>query len=320
MCGRCRHVFNAFESLKRIDDENALETVDYSLVDSSHPRPEEIIAPDEGAGAAIEQSAVDSIETDRSTEQWTEHLNLPPAPHAPPPTELTDAVIAHADVVEPMMVADDMADKSTSPAGHLVAPVEDSISSVAEKADDAEHAKAIFAKNNPLINGAVPKPRGHGNSILWGALTSLGGIIFSLQVLYFYRSEVVQQFPPLRPYLLDACKIVGCTVPWGRDQSAIKIEASDLIEPPGKPGRILLTATIANRGSTPQDFPSLDVKLIDASNVVLASRIFTPGEYLGRTPSAAESIAANAEIYVNLNLELIGKAPATGYALQAFYP
>ncbi len=320
MCGRCRHVFNAFESLKRVEDENTAETVDFSMIDSNRPGSTEISVSNEQVDTAVESRSVTPIETDRSTEQWPKHLNLPPAPNTTLQTELSDNTDAHTEVVDPVVVPDDIADTSTPPVDHLLGPVEHSISSVTTELDNAEKARLIFATDNPLITGALPTPRSHGNSIFWSALSSLGCIIFGLQLLYFYRSQAVQQFPPLRPYLLDACQIIGCTVPWGRDQSLIKIEASDLIEPPGKPGRILLTATIANRGPTLQDFPSLDVKLIDASNVVLASRIFAPSEYLGRTPTHAENIAPNAEIFVNLNLELIGKSPATGYALQAFYP
>ena len=320
MCGRCRHVFNAFESLKRVEDENTVETVDYSIIDSSRSRSTEIAVPNEAVNAAIKKQTATPVEADRPTEQWTDPLILPPRPDAPPPAEWSGGAFVHSNGVDDVVAPDDISDSSTTPPDHFVSSANDSISSVSVEIVDPKQANPVFATDNPLITGALPAPRSHGNSILWCTLTGLGFIILSLQALYFYRSEVVQQFPPLRPHLVDACQIIGCTVPWGRDQSAIKIEASDLIEPLGKPGRILLTATIANRASTQQNFPSLDVKLMDASNVVLASRIFTPNEYLGRTPSPAESIAPNAEIYVNLNLELIGKSAATGYALQAFYP
>jgi hypothetical protein len=113
--------------------------------------------------------------------------------------------------------------------------------------------------------------------------------------------------------------VIGCNVPWGRDQNAVKIESSDLIEPPGRPGRILLTATLVNRASSKQDFPMLEVKLTDANNAVLTSRVLMPAEYLGRTPGGAEGLAPNVELYINLNLEVAGKSQASGYGLQAFY-
>jgi hypothetical protein len=113
--------------------------------------------------------------------------------------------------------------------------------------------------------------------------------------------------------------LIGCNVPWGRDQNAIKIESSDLIEPPGRPGRILLTATLVNRAASKQDYPVLEVKLTDANNGVLTSRVLTPAEYLGRTPSGDEGLAPNVELYINLNLEIAGKSQASGYGLQAFY-
>ena len=117
-----------------------------------------------------------------------------------------------------------------------------------------------------------------------------------------------------------ACEAIGCDISWGRDTALIKIESSDLIEPPGRPGRILLTATLANRAATKQDFPALEVKLTDANNAVISSRILMPSEYLGRVPASGEGLAPNIELYVNLNLELAGRSPASGYGLRAFYP
>ena len=92
-----------------------------------------------------------------------------------------------------------------------------------------------------------------------------------------------------------------------------------MIETPGKAGRILLTATLANRGLMPQDLPLLELKLTDNANQVILSRVLRPDEYMGRKPGRDENLAPNVELYVNLSLELVTKAQASGYGVRAFY-
>jgi predicted Zn finger-like uncharacterized protein len=172
---------------------------------------------------------------------------------------------------------------------------------------------------NVLLDGDTPEKES-APSRIWIWLAFLAMVALPLQAAYYFRSEIVQRYPESRPALDTACSYLKCTIPWGRNRELMLIESSDLIEPPGKPGKILLTATLVNRGTTKQDFPSLEVKLTDAANGILASRVLTPAEYLGRLPSPEEGLAPNAELYVNLNLELAGPTPASGYGLRAFYP
>ena len=80
-----------------------------------------------------------------------------------------------------------------------------------------------------------------------------------------------------------------------------------------------MTATIANRGTYAQDYPALELKLTDNSNQVLISRLFAPSDYLGRVPSAEEALPANAELFVNIGIEVAGKLPASGYGVRAYY-
>ena len=123
----------------------------------------------------------------------------------------------------------------------------------------------------------------------------------------------------MRPSLVSVCEWAGCSLSWGRDDGAIRIEASDLIETPGKAGHIQLTATLVNRGATRLDLPALELKLTDKANQVILSRILMPHEYLARMPARDESLVPNVEMYVNLNIELTNKVQASGYGVRAFY-
>lgn len=283
MCGRCRHVFNAFESLKRIADEDVpIEVTDYAVIDSSLQ--------------ADDLPLLDEHTTDIDATHRIETPELVTKPVNQRTAEFITVTTATA-------ASDDA----------LLIPVIE-----ADAAPDNNPITTTLTSQNPLIRGSVPSPK--QASRIWGYLVGIAVIGLAAQAIYFFRSDIVQQYPELRPHMLQACETLRCQIPWGRVTESIKIESSDLIEPPGKPGRILLLATVANRAATTHDFPHIEVKLMDSANTVLASRVFTPSEYLARTPNADEGMAANTELYVNLQLELVGKTTASGYGLRAFYP
>jgi predicted Zn finger-like uncharacterized protein len=291
MCGRCRHVFNAFESLKRIADEDVpIEVTDYAVIDSSLQTDDAPLLGEHTTDIAA-----------------TYHIETPEPVNAPANEPATKPVNQHAAEFITVTTATAASDDAL-----LMPAIE------ADAAPNDNPITSTLTSQNPLIRGSVPSPK--QASRIWGYLVGVAVIGLAAQAIYFFRSDIAQQYPELRPHMLQACETLRCQIPWGRVTESIKIESSDLIEPPGKPGRILLLATVANRAATTHDFPHIEVKLMDSANTVLASRVFTPTEYLARTPNADEGMAANTELYVNLQLELVGKTTASGYGLRAFYP
>jgi hypothetical protein len=152
----------------------------------------------------------------------------------------------------------------------------------------------------------------------------LGSILLvlalSAEIAFAFKSTLVQSVPESQSHFLKLCAWMECRISWGNDETAIKVESSDLVETPTKPGRILFTATLANRGKTIQDLPYIEVKLTDNANQTLASRTLSPADYLGRPLRLGEAMAANSEVFVNLNIDVGAKTLASGYAVRAFYP
>jgi hypothetical protein len=172
---------------------------------------------------------------------------------------------------------------------------------------------------NPLLR-ADARPQAGGGQAIWLLGAVVLGVTLLGQATYAFRSELAQTFPAARPWLKMACGHLSCEVPFGRDNLAIRIEASDLIELPGRNGRFQATATISNRGKQALDYPMLELRLTDNANQVLLARALTPSEYLGRETGRDDSIAPGAEVYVNLVAETTAKVPASGYAVRAYYP
>ena len=294
MCGRCRNVFNAFQSLTRIAENDGSPQPSNTAL----PLVERNLEPPQSLSETIflreEPSALpqEFTQTDFDSDIQT------------PVTSELGSFLDH-ETPAPRFSQDSpsFSDFSPLPMSNTVKP-------------DAEGLA-----ENPLL---VPIP-GHraqratarGSGWLFGGTILFLGL--GVQVAYGYRSTITQSFPELRPAFVWVCDWAGCGLSWGRDEGKIGIEASDLIETPGKAGRILLTATLANRGLMPQDLPLLELKLTDNANQVILSRVLRPDEYMGRKPGRDENLAPNVELYVNLSLELVTKAQASGYGVRAFY-
>ena len=140
------------------------------------------------------------------------------------------------------------------------------------------------------------------------------------QAAYVYRTEISILVPDTRPYLEHYCELLSCTIPLPQQAELLSIESSDLqADPAQNSGAIILTATVRNYAQFSQAYPALELTLTDIQDQPLASRIFTPGEYLGGDVNPAQTIAPAHEIDIKLHLAC-SDLNAAGYRLFLFYP
>lgn len=313
MCGRCRQIFNAFQSLSRVEEplEAPVESFQEAVAESADGNAAPASPPP--ADATIEAVAGALFLREESLPLSPGSSLSEPLPRTPVSLAALPEVLAGTPV--------NLSSHNEDKAKRVFAPHTQAHPSHLAAAEPAIN---LYEDNNPLLV-EVPSRRAAYTgpaSRLW----RLGVFVlfFSLlaQAAYAFRAMLVANYPQLRPVATQLCGFVGCSISWGRDETAFEIIASELIEAPGKPGRILLTATFVNRGKTTQDLPSLELRLTDNANQVVVSRLLHPGDYLGRTTTKDEGMAPNTELYVNvnLNLELSNKPPASGYGLIVFYP
>lgn len=153
----------------------------------------------------------------------------------------------------------------------------------------------------------------------WTFAASLLAIVFFVEMVYAYRGPIAQRYPVVRPWLESVCAKAGCNVAWSHDEALLKLEDSELLEVPGKPNEISLTARIRNLASVEQEYPHIEVTLTDVTGQAAIRRVLRPADYLGRTVRAGEVLAAGGEISIQLRLET-PRTKATGYELLLFYP
>jgi len=268
-CGRCRNVFNGFESLERFPDD---DTGARLLAAAEGTKPQERVP-------TPKPPPVDDLPD-------LESLDNPPPPPAPEPEAEPQP---QAQYVEPPAPVPTSPPRSAAP------------------------ARASAAVELP------PPPQREPPARAWTFATVLLALVLATELAYAYRSPIAQRYPVLRPYMESACNVAGCTVPWAREESLLKLEESELLEVPGKPGEISLNARIRNLAPVAQEYPHIELTLTDIGGQPAIRRVLQPADYLGRPLAGGEVIAPGAELNVQLRLET-PRTKATGYELLIFYP
>ena len=135
------------------------------------------------------------------------------------------------------------------------------------------------------------------------------------------REDALEAWPSLRPLLVRACEIYGCTVDWPAHADLLTIVGSDLAAVPGT-DVIELNAAIRSRAPFTMALPALEVTLTDTQNRTIARKVFLPADYLASTgePSSRieEGLAPESDLSVRLVFEARGLS-AAGFVLYPFY-
>ncbi len=309
MCGRCRQVFNAFQSLSRVEEPVETHVANLQEVVAEGAISDEMPAPVPANIPAKEPVADPLFLREEPLPLHAAFSVSEPPLRAPPPFTAQQSFSSgnNADIPP----SDENSANKTPVVHHRMVEVA-RIEPAIDLSDDENPLLTAIPTNRDPSPPAISRAWGVGVFILFVSLLA--------QATYAFRTTLVSSYPQLRPTLSQLCDVAGCSLSWGRDETAFEIIGSELIETPGKPGRILLTATLVNRSKNKQDLPSLELRLTDNANQIVVSRSLHPRDYLGRAIAKDEGLASGAELYINLNLEVSNNPLASGYGLLPFFP
>lgn len=162
-----------------------------------------------------------------------------------------------------------------------------------------------------------PRPR-WGRRLLWGLLILLALAGLGAQYVYFHLAELARN-EQLRPWLEQACPLLGCQLPPRVDVSLIKSSNLTVRNHPTHPGALTVDAIIYNRAAFAQPFPLLELRFEDLNGQPLASRRFKPGEYLGGELAGRKDMPPQTPIHIALEI-LDPGAQAVNYSLAFHSP
>lgn len=147
-------------------------------------------------------------------------------------------------------------------------------------------------------------------------LVLLLSVLLAGQWAVHQRSWVAARYPALKPVLVQACDTLGCTVEPLRRIDAIVIDSATLVRRLGQFHSFDIV--LQNTADLPLAAPALELSLTDASDRVIARRVFLPQEW----PEAVDELPPRATVPVSFRLSIASgdDLPMAGYRALVFYP
>ena len=136
---------------------------------------------------------------------------------------------------------------------------------------------------------------------LWPTLALIASITLFIQIAYF-KFDYFSRVEPTRTAYVFICPIFGCKVPSLVDTS--KIVTTNLIvrNHPDAPNALMVDAILINNAPFEQPFPDLILGFSTLDDKPVASRRFTPKEYLAGELSGMEHIPKSQPVHITLEL------------------
>jgi predicted Zn finger-like uncharacterized protein len=153
---------------------------------------------------------------------------------------------------------------------------------------------------------------------LWALGTFILLLIAAGQSVYFLRNTIAIHYPNLKPYLLQACQSLDCSIDLPQQIEWIIIDDSDMQEDLEHVGVMHLSSSLFNKAGFVQAYPNVELTLTDTNDVAVLRRIFKPAEYLPPNTDISAGFSAGKEIKVKLAITTQDVSVA-GYRLYVTY-
>ncbi|MFT5691146.1 MAG: putative Zn finger-like uncharacterized protein [Oceanicoccus sp.] len=186
--------------------------------------------------------------------------------------------------------------------------------SAAQKEDDIQGESIVAGDRigndtNPLLSNIEPEPveiasQKTGNR--WIHRGWIASIILALTVLIaqyiFFNFDRFSRDESLRPLLTSMCNFAGCSVT--RLSNIRLIKSSNLVirSHPKTAKALIVDAIITNRANFAQDFPIIELQFTDLNENIIASRRFSPEEYVRGELTGNNILPSKQPIYISLEI------------------
>jgi predicted Zn finger-like uncharacterized protein len=146
----------------------------------------------------------------------------------------------------------------------------------------------------------------------WGSAALL--MLAALQIFYFSFDDWART-PRWRPLYTTACSVVGCTLPTIQDVNSLRARNLVVRSHPSLANALVVDTLLQNEAEYDQPFPDLTLIFRDLDDNVVASRRFTPDEYLAGEVAGINSIPARTPVHIALEILDPGQN-AVSYSIQ----
>lgn len=190
---------------------------------------------------------------------------------------------------------------------------------------DSDIVAEVAAPAPSFLGDTGKKYKAHGGQSfakprrwLWRIAVLVMMLLAVMQSIYFMRNEIAIYYPQTKPYLLQACKILSCSINLPQKIDFIVIDDSDMQEDADHAGLVRFASTLINQGHHVVAYPNLELTLTDVEDAPVIRRVFKPAEYLPAGINIDEGIAAGAETRIKLAITT-SDIPVSGYRVFVTY-
>ncbi|ASP38940.1 hypothetical protein CHH28_09715 [Bacterioplanes sanyensis] len=160
---------------------------------------------------------------------------------------------------------------------------------------------------------AQPRQR---RALPWGwALGALAMLALVLAQTAYFRFDDWSRQPQWRPWYAKACEVLQCSLPAIQNMNKIATQHLVVRAHPDLQGALVVDTLINNLADYPQPFPDLALIFRDLNENLVASRSFSPQEYLSGELAGRNDMPVRTPIHISL--EIVDPGPkAVSYAIQ----
>lgn len=157
-----------------------------------------------------------------------------------------------------------------------------------------------------------------GETLRWSAASLALLILLGVQYLIFEFDDLARR-PALRPVYAALCDRLPCDLPSLTDISALR--ASNLVVRPHPVAEdaLMVDLLLHNRGPHAQPYPDLELGFTSLEGNAVASRRFTPEEYLQGEVAPGDLIPVDTPVHISLEILDPGEQ-AVNYILRPLPP
>jgi predicted Zn finger-like uncharacterized protein len=318
-CGACLEVFAANEHILRAypetvaagEEPQAAADTEHSSLTSRY----DIEYPEQASKSDLERTASEINAVSADSNAYTE---LDPDESSLPDWQPGTNIVYHlADSSDFTEAASESLDEAIQEGFSS----EDDFESAIEPLDEQTRASLNESlDSNPIDIIEIQQPAKSFTKIIFYSLAIvLLSLMLAIQFLWFNRATLAAR-EDLRAYYLQACSLteqfISCKLPNYTNLQQISTRRLIVRTHPSLENVLIVDAIIVNSGVFAQPFPKLELKFSDLELNTLASRRFTPSEYLSGEMSGMEFMPAGTE--VRLALEIVDPGDdAISYELYA---
>ncbi len=193
------------------------------------------------------------------------------------------------------------------------------------KANDAiESQPTLDIDTTPIVDDFINKSRAGKKTTK--PLTKVLLAIFSLlliltallQITYNSRIQIAAEHPQFKPFLVQACVYLNCTIHLPNNLDLITIGDSDMQEDDNYQSVINFTSSLKNNANYAQTYPNIELTLTDFNDQVAIRKILLPKDYVAADKKIEDGIPANEVVLIHLPLH-VHDAEVAGYRMLLHY-